>query len=483
MNALTGFLPSTYRKQRGVNLGSLYTLETWLTPSLFNDVRDAKSEHDLCSKLDAKAAKERLERHWNAFIDAGDWQWMKQNGINTVRLPISYYHFLPGHPSANVRELMRDTEYSPFTSIYEAAYGCILRTIESAAAHDIGVLIDLHAAPGGQNGEGHSGLSTGKADFFQKSKNRKTTVSILLAIADVAARYDNVVGLELLNEPHNSDKLPCWYAEAIHAICSRYGTRLPLYLGDCWSTEQYVKLLKQNQHHGFLVMDHHLYRCFTPQDHGKSAQQHASEVHPASQGPSYGLISKASSDLQGSFVIGEWSAALHHTSLQGLPSSQEGQRQWAHAQLEAFHAQCGGFFFWTLKKEGPPDAGWCLYSAVEQGVLPKGLGGPKTNKPAEELEQIGQHSGNEAFEGHVNYWNAHANGTPMHHDRFLAGFRQMWTDCLAFYQRNASEVGFGGRWIEQRAKANSRQHGADGEWEFVHGAQQALRAFNHAIRA
>jgi hypothetical protein len=65
---------SRYRKQRGVNLGSFFTLEAWLTPSIFNGIKDAKSEHDLCKQLGEQEVRERLERHWNSFIDEGDWQ-------------------------------------------------------------------------------------------------------------------------------------------------------------------------------------------------------------------------------------------------------------------------------------------------------------------------------------------------------------------------------------------------------------------------
>jgi glucan 1,3-beta-glucosidase len=68
------FFISRYRKQRGVNLGSFYTLEVWLTPSLFEGVSKAKSEYDLCKQLGEHKARERLENHWNTFVNQGDWQ-------------------------------------------------------------------------------------------------------------------------------------------------------------------------------------------------------------------------------------------------------------------------------------------------------------------------------------------------------------------------------------------------------------------------
>lgn len=72
-----------YRKQRGVNLGSWFTLESWLTPSLFQKAKDPKgSELDVL--LGDKEAKERLERHWDGFIDVGDWKVIECNPAPTI---------------------------------------------------------------------------------------------------------------------------------------------------------------------------------------------------------------------------------------------------------------------------------------------------------------------------------------------------------------------------------------------------------------
>jgi hypothetical protein len=491
-----------YRMQRGVNLGSLFTLETWLVPSLFRGVEGAKSEHDLCTTLPAQEVRARLERHWANFIDEGDWRWMRDNGVNTVRLPICYYHYLAGHPSAEARSLLHETEYHALAHVYQGAYAHIVRIVETAAQFQIGVLLDLHGAPGAQNTEGHCGSSSGRCDFYS-DKNRKKTIAILLEIANTFAGYDNVVGIELLNEPAQHSKLAGWYADAAQAISSRHGSRLPIYLGDCWQAEQFANLLKDNKHLGFLVLDHHLYRCFTPNDHSKTASLHASEIDPHENGPSYGMLKRASATLQGNMVIGEWSAALHHTSLKSC--ADEGQkkvatRAWAHAQLKAYEDTCAGFYFWTLKKEGPTDVGWCLYSAIEQGVLPSGLRSRQSkHSTTEEMLKTGEEICRSSFEGHVSYWNEHANGQTMHHERYRDGFQQIWKDCMAFYASGKNTIGFSGRWIEQRAKAHSTQYQPDrswdmvddadhegwqsvrdggvNEWEFVHGGECALKHF------
>lgn len=411
---------------------------------------------------------------------------MKGHGINAVRLPISYYHLLPGHPDQHVRALMKGTEYEAFAPIYQTAFTYIQRTVEKAGQHGIGVLLDLHAAPGGQNGEGHSGLSNGKADFFTRPSNMKTTISILQALVDTFAPMDNVTGVELINEPHDNGKLADWYKEAIRHLrtaCSAHA-HLPLYLGDCWNTQRYGEVVASHKGKaGPLVIDHHLYRCFTPQDHGKTAAQHAAEIQPGRNGPSYAFLANASSQLNKGIVIGEWSAALNPASLRGSGRDQsQHQRGWARAQLDAYNALCAGHFFWTLKKEGSKDVGWCLYSAMEEDMLPDGLGRPRQGADVAFLEERGRQEGENNYNGHVQYWAKNGGGKQMHQERYRDGFTQVYRDCVDFYRTCGDEIGFTGQWIQQRAHAYSEQQGSsDGEWEFVHGAIKAVECFLAAL--
>lgn len=490
-----------------MNLGSFFTLETWLTPSLFDGVKGAKSEYDLCQQLEQQQVRERLERHWNSFIDDGDWQvseeycihgfcfntsdrppfqWMKGQGITTVRLPISYYHFLPGHPDKQVQSLMKGTEYEPFAAIYQSAFGCIQRVIEKASQHQIGVLIDLHAAPGAQGSDGHSGLSTGKVGFYTRS-NMKNTIFILKAIVDTYGSMENVTGVELINEPKDDGKLPDWYRDAIKHLRSECSNNfhVPLYFGDCWNSQKYSQVIEEQKGKaGPLILDHHLYRCFTTEDCHKSAAQHAAEIQPSQNGPSYGNLHRTSSQLQKSVIIGEWSAALNPGSFQNCGGDKKGhQRAWARAQLDAFNAECGGHFFWTLKKEGSTDVGWCFYSAIENDILPSGLGRPKSGLDIGQLEQQLQREGENNFNGHVGYWNQNSKGKKMNHDKYRDGFNQLTKDCLDIYRSCGEEIGFVGLWVAERASAHSQEHGKDGEWEFVHGGIKAVECVHRVLHS
>lgn len=405
-------------------------------------------------------------------------QWMKGQGITTVRLPISYYHFCSGHPDDSVRSLMKGTEYESFAPIYRAAFACIQRTIEKAAEYEIGVLIDLHAAPGAQNTDGHSGLSKGKVNFYNEN-NMKNTISILSSIVETYGAMVNVTGVELVNEPQDNGKLADWYIDAIRVLQSK--SSVPIIVGDCWNPGKYGEIVKRGQ--GTLILDHHYYRCFSPTDCIKSAAHHAADIRPGESGSAFATLREASSQLNKNLIIGEWSAALNPGSLRNCGNDQKKhQADWARAQLHAFNDQCAGQFFWTLKKEGPTDVGWCLYSAIEQSVLPSGLGRPKSDADSGHLEEWGKRTLEDNYHGHIDYWSKNGGGKTMHHEKYREGFQQVYKDCIDFYRWCGDEIGFSPHWVALRAAAHSRDTGNKAsEWEFVHGGNKAIQCFLEAL--
>lgn len=86
----------------------------------------------------------------------------------------------------------------------------MVRAINWAAKYNLGVLVDLHGAAGSQNGQAHSGTSTGQAQFFWDTYNRRKTVEVLVYLTQQLVQVTNVVGLQLLNEPNNDWILADW---------------------------------------------------------------------------------------------------------------------------------------------------------------------------------------------------------------------------------------------------------------------------------
>lgn len=422
---------------------------------------------------------------------------MRGHGINTVRIPVGYYHLLAGASDSATRDLLKHTDYAPYAAVYSGAWDRFLRAISTARSHGFGVLVDLHAAPGSQNTDGHSGTSSGRVGLFEgkdAARNQELTCSILAMLAREIASHDNVVGLELLNEPKNNGGLQAFYERAIASVrgASDEARKLPIYVGDGWDTNHYAGWVGQRGNAGnFLVVDYHLYRCFTPGDHALAPEEHASAVRPG--GKTCDWLGNMSSRAKGNLIVGEWSTALNPGSFNKTSRGNHGEarKEWGLAQYEAYEQHCAGYFFWTLKKEGGTDAGWSLYGAIERGALPASfdpLAGRSPDIGA--LRAAGKERGQQALQAHYNYWDSHGKGQKMEHWRFEEGFNRGWEDACAFFERNQSltggdngaEIGFIGQWAMVRTEVHKREKGDGSIWEYEHGLQQGVQGFAKAVR-
>ncbi|KAF8151326.1 glycoside hydrolase superfamily [Crassisporium funariophilum] len=461
-----------YRQQRGVNLGSWFVLERWITDEPFR-CASAPGQSDL-DIAHGSNAKDILEKHWDTWIQETDWEWIAQRGINTVRIPIGYYHVCGAEPS-----VLHGTDFQPFHDVYCGAWSRITRAIDIASRYGLGVLIDLHAAPGKQNNDTHAGTSD-KANFFGDPHNQRVTIRVLEALLDNLQAFTechnpplyNVVGIELLNEPSppSDDALRDWYASAIKHLRSKDRT-LPIYMGECWRTETYADFVTHHSSSTALtVLDHHLYRCFTSSDINTSAEDHTRALQdPSASFPRMlAAVSEKLGRAGGGIIVGEWSGALNPGSFRGTPDE---QKNWVKAQLDLFERCCGGWFFWTYKKQHGGDTGWSFRDAVERGVFPNFVGTKMREIGRDEVSSmlilyLGKH---------VQYWSQ----IPGHYDhaRFGEGFIIGWDDAYEFIlasppsSATISQLGFKGAWAMRRTSDHGKAY-----WEFEHGFMQGVDA-------
>ncbi|EIW66615.1 hypothetical protein TREMEDRAFT_45727 [Tremella mesenterica DSM 1558] len=446
-------LTPRYRKQRGVNLGSWFVLERWITEGPFNDASNAgKSDFDIAS---GDNAREVLEAHWDGFMSDEDWEWIVERGFNSVRLPIAYYHLSKPCPGA-----MRDTEFEPFARVFEGAWERILRAVEDAKRHGLGVLIDLHAAPGAQNPDSHSGTSHGRVKLFSRSNLRAYSLAIQF-LASHFASDPWIVGLELLNEPRNDDRLQHLYETTLSSIRAIVGPEFPIYISDAWDTPWYASWVGRRT--DFVVLDHHLYRCVSPQDTSRSMDELTHDLRHGFSGYFGGVCDTA----KGSVVIGEFSATVAPTSLPNVPDGEKDRlrREYVKAQLDLYERCTAGWFFWTYKKGAGWDAGWSSKDAARAEILPS-----FPRKSFRHSNQQKQHELDSAFNSHRDYWACHG-GTP-DPESFRSGFLQGWEDAVIFLE-NGDELGFVGQWSRRRRQEQGRPHDA---WEWEHGFKQGIEA-------
>lgn len=129
-----------------------------------------------------------------------------------------------------------DTNYSTSVSPYiPGAWPYLLRALGWAKEHDIHVILDLHGAPGSQNGYDNSGRR-GSADWAQGDNVARTLDLVRFMAAKIGGMIDV---LELLNEPGGfqsdiANVIPQFWKDGYNAVREAAGPSLKVMIGDAF---------------------------------------------------------------------------------------------------------------------------------------------------------------------------------------------------------------------------------------------------------
>ena len=329
-----------YRQQQAVNLGSWFVQEQWMVPSLFTCAAGPQqAELDVAQGWGGvEEARQVLELHWDQWITESDFEYLASVGINTVRLPIGFWSLGPIY--------CQGTVFEPVASVYTNAWARVLRAISWAAKYGLGVLVDLHGAPGSQNGQAHAGTSDGQQNLFDDPTNIQLTINVLTYLTQQLVTINNVVGIEILNEPSNVDSLPSFYTNALSTLrqVSPEAATFPFYINDAYDLQRFADYISTRQ--DFVVLDHHSYFVFDSTDENTPVPQVTSEFVPGQGTVSDQLLSASSEDNR-NIVVEEWSCALSSQSLANATDADEARREFCTGQMESYANATAGWGFWS----------------------------------------------------------------------------------------------------------------------------------------
>lgn len=369
-------------KIQGVNLGGWFILEPYITPSLFeafgSDI--PVDEYHLTQTLGKSAAQTTMEQHWLTWYTEADFQAIAAAGLNTLRIPIGYWAF----------ELLPDDPYVQGQQKY------LDQAIGWARNCSLMIWIDLHGAPGSQNGFDNSGLR-GQIEY-QTDYNINVTLTVLQTIFNTYGGddYKDVIsGIELLNEPlgPSSDMQQLlnfygWGYNNMRSVLTNF-----VILHDAFQLFNYYdNFFTVDQGYWDVVIDHHHYQVFSAGELARDIDDHVSVAC------GWGTSAVTESHWN---VCGEFSAALTDCALwlngvgrgarwlgdydsspdYGLCSMYVNPDNWTtehrtnvgkyiEAQLDAFE-QTGGWIFWNWKCEDAID--WDMSRLISEGVFPQPL--------------------------------------------------------------------------------------------------------------
>ena len=199
----------------GVNLGSWLVLEKWMAPAPWDGISGepwGERQLMLTAAQQGKTAQVRqaIKQHRDSWVKEEDFITMEAAGINAVRLPVGFW-VVAGTAGEAV----------PFV---EGGLAYVDKAMEWGAKHGIGVLLDMHAAPGSQNGFDHSAPAQKNKALWDSANQPSPSypAQTLAVIKTLAQRYGSapaLLGFAPLNEPTVRKRArPCLCAQVIGTI-------------------------------------------------------------------------------------------------------------------------------------------------------------------------------------------------------------------------------------------------------------------------
>ncbi|KAH7066503.1 glycoside hydrolase superfamily [Paraphoma chrysanthemicola] len=391
---------------RGVNVGGWLNIEPFITPSFFENFGSKDGvvdEWTLLTKLGPTKAKDSMEKHYSAFITKKTFADIRAAGMDHVRFPFGYW-------------IVQTYDGDPY--IPQVSWRYLLRGIEYCRQNGLRVNLDLHGAPGSQNGWNHSGRQgvIGWLNGTDGDLNAQRTLDIhhKLSVFFAQPRYKNLVTMYgLVNEPRNVEldtaKVVAWTQKAITQIRADNITAVIVFGDGFMGLDNWQGKLQNNDN---LLLDVHQYVIFNIDQlslkhrdklnfacEAWTKQSQRSMDRTTGFGPTMcGEWSQADTDCtqyinnvatgtrwEGTFNTGNASTSILvpqcplKTSACSCDKANEDPAnysadykkwlyQFAIAQMDSFEAGWG-WFYWTWETERATQ--WSYRRGLAAGILPK----------------------------------------------------------------------------------------------------------------
>ncbi len=165
-----------------------------------------------------------FEKFMEYFVNEEDVRFLKEMGCNVVRVPFNYRHF--------------EDDMNPFEYKQEG-FEALNRLFLWCNEHKVYVILDLHAAQGGQNPDWHCDNPGMISRLWDEKHYRERTAGLWNKLAAQYADEPYLAGYNLLNEPvsTNAVKLNSLYRELIAAIRQEDKDHIIFLDGNYFATE------------------------------------------------------------------------------------------------------------------------------------------------------------------------------------------------------------------------------------------------------
>lgn len=465
------------RKNYGVNFGSVFILEKYIHNEFF--INDTGAELEAISQQvkvnGVDKTREMLENHWKNFINDDDWSRIRSCGVNSVRIPLGYWVINGGMFTEN-------TPFEKIGKVYQNAWNIFIENyVKKAERKNISVLVDFHALPGGANTGDHSGQCLQHANFWTSSGYQLTALNCLKFMAEDLKKFDNIAGLQIVNESvydNDNSHQKKYYKAAIHEI-RKINSEIPIYISDGWNLNFWVNWVSNGEKEAGgdlgIVIDSHVYRCFADEDKKKDPDciinQLCDNAFPAD------ILEKAD------IIVGEYSGVLDTETWNRFNGDRSSKvKEYLNCQCSLFSERTAGFYFWTLKFQYGDGGEWGFYPMVSNGGLPGNRPEIAEFPSAEKRDELLREKQNK----HTNYWRENGGNNVSNYEFYGEGFMIGWNDATEFGRFDCSKIGRKHAWRNSRKAERVAQIKNKKElemlWQWDHGFNDGIRAFESFIK-
>jgi len=488
-----------YRYHHGANLGSIFVLERWLFGSMFPADSPGGSELDAVTTsvktFGLKATQDKWENHWRNAVTDADFEWLAREArCTSLRLPIGYFTL--------GEKFCRGTPFEGVAAVYLNAWSAVREVVARARSWGIGILLDLHAVPGGANTDEHSGSTSGKAELWGRRKNLDLAKQALVFIAhDVRAGLDGVVGIQVCNEAvWDAKGMYDWYDNVIDAI-GEVDQSIPVYISDGWDLNRALswcngrKVFKRGPANP-VVVDTHRYFTFDEKDRSQAPQEIISRV-PGELGELQEKEGNVCDRGEAQVIIGEWSCVMDGRTWGRVRPEEKDNlvREFGQIQGRRWQEKAGGHYFWTYKMEWMDGGEWGFVEQTKKNNISSPdylkFSFDTVKSRAQASLSRRQELGSNAKGSHQQYWDQTSPGVRFQHELFNGAWEVGFSDAFSFFTlksenglgfkctEGADKIGCLEIWVKKRLL----ESGQRGEfvWEWEQGFRRGVSDFYQCV--
>ncbi|XVF39484.1 hypothetical protein PTKIN_Ptkin01aG0038400 [Pterospermum kingtungense] len=304
----------------------------------------AHGEYQVTNGYGPKKAAQVMREHWNTFIVEDDFKFIEENGLNTVRIPVGWW--IASDPMPPLPYVGGSLNALDNAFVWAEKYG-------------LKVIIDLHAAPGSQNGYEHSSSRDGSIEWGKTQDTLQNTVAAIEFLTSRYVKNRSLYAVELINEPRAPmvpiERLIKYYKAAYKAV-RKHSSTVYVVLSNRLNTSEPTELVQLASGLKGSVIDIHSYSLFDDNFKNMSVQQNIDFIYTNRSAE----LNQVSSNGPLTFV-GEWTAEWEFKG-----GTKKDYQRFAEAQLKVYKHATFGWAYWTLKNVNNH---WSLEWMIKNGYI------------------------------------------------------------------------------------------------------------------